>query len=178
MSAKFLYPLTDFERMLLNINKCGDSIVMGIAFVKNTSETAQLTEIMAKHALNILQRRHPFFRAFLNEQFEIQIQDENYEPIELEWSNDYVIRSDLIAQLEIFNSRIFDFKPKSNLVRSKILSFVDDVGEKLIAINLALALIITGKYKDITFNFNITASYLRLTKKRRNKHYCSYNRTS
>jgi hypothetical protein len=43
---------------------------------------------------------------------------------------------------------------------------VDDVGEKLIAINLALALIITGKYKDITFNFNITASYLRLTKKK------------
>jgi hypothetical protein len=42
--------------MLLNLNKCGDSIVMGIAFVKNTSETAQLTEIMAQHALNILQR--------------------------------------------------------------------------------------------------------------------------
>jgi len=148
MSTRCLYPLSEYEKMLLNMNKCGDSIVMGIAFVKNTNEKVEPTEALARQALSILQRRHPFFRAFLNELFEIHIQTEDYEPLELEWSNDYVARSDLITQLEIFNAKMFDFKPKSNLVRSKILSFVDESGMKMFAFNLAMPLIITGKLNE------------------------------
>lgn len=138
-----VYALSDYEKTLLNLNKCGDSIVMGIAFVAAINHC--LTETLARNALNFLQKRHPFLRAFLDEHSNLKVQLEDYETIDLEWLDADLSRNDLVTQLEEFNARLFDFKSNSNLVRSKIVSFVDESNTKMYAVNLAMALIITGK---------------------------------
>jgi hypothetical protein len=148
-----IYALTDYEKLLLNYNKCGDSIVMGTLLVENQNSSIELTEDKVKQALLILQKRHPFFRAYLKEQSNIQVLYEDYNPIELDWSDNSITHSELISQLEIFNSKFFDFKYKSNFVRCKVASFIDSTNVKMYSINLSLALIITGNYKFCNFFF-------------------------
>ena len=139
--------LTEYEKLFVNCNKCGDYIVMSIAFVKNEDRNNELTECIVKQALLIIQKRHPFFRAYLDEKASsIQILNEDFNPIQLDWSDDLLTLSELMHELEIFNSKIFDFKYKSNLVRCKVASFIDSTtSAKMYSVNLSLALLITGK---------------------------------
>ena len=136
--------LSDFEQMLLCCNKCGDFIVMSITFLENTDTTYQFTEITTRTALDFLQKRHPFLRAFINLNSDLEVQSDNYSAIELEWSDNNITRSELITELEIFNSKMFDFKPKSNLSRCKVSSF-NDSGFKMYSVSLSMSLVITGK---------------------------------
>ena len=143
-AKKSIFALTDYEKVLLNINKCGDSLVMDIAFIENTDTTYQFTEIITRTALDFLQKRHPFLRAFINLNSDLEVQSDNYSAIELEWSDNNITRSELITELEIFNSKMFDFKPKSNLSRCKVSSF-NDSGFKMYSVSLSMSLVITGK---------------------------------
>ena len=136
--------LSDFEQMLLCCNKCGDFIVMSITFLENTDTTYQFTEIITRTALDFLQKRHPFLRAFINLNSDLEVQSDNYSAIELEWSDNNITRSELITELEIFNSKMFDFKPKSNLSRCKVSSF-NVSGFKMYSVSLSMSLVITGK---------------------------------
>jgi hypothetical protein len=122
-----IYALTEYEKLLLNYNKCGESIVMGTLLVENEDDiNIALTEQIVKQALLVLQKRHPFFRAYLNDDASsIHVQNEDFNPIELDWSDKLIAHSELITQLENFNSKFFDFKYKSNLVRYPIHREVD-----------------------------------------------------
>jgi hypothetical protein len=141
--------LTELEKYLKIANECGDYIVMGIAFVKNDDLNNELTQSILNQGLSILQKRHPFFRAYLNNDANIQVQNKDYDPIDLDWSDNSISHSELITQLEVFNSKLFDFKYKSNFVRCKVESFISSTGDKMYSINLALALIITGNKRLI-----------------------------
>jgi len=141
--------LTELEKYLKIANECGDYIVMGIAFVKNDDPNNELTQSIVNQGLSILQKRHPFFRAYLNNDANIQVQNKDFDQIDLDWSDNSISNSELITQLEVFNSKLFDFKYKSNFVRCKVASFISSTGDKMYSINLALALIITGNKRLI-----------------------------
>ena len=119
MNKKLLYELTDYEKIVLNINKLGDLIVMGILLIENeeTNSKVQLTESTVRNALNLLQKRHPFFHAYINENSNLQINEQDYNLIELEWFDQDQLpnRSEMLTQLESFNTKTFDF-PQIKLV--------------------------------------------------------------
>lgn len=140
---KNLIELTDFEKVLLHVNRCGDSLVMVTAFVESTNLNNQLNEELCRKALSFLQKRHPFLRAFLTENTNLEIQTDNYDSLELEWSDNSITYHELISQLETFNCKLFDFKSKSHLARSKIASFIHLNGVKTFALNLSGSIVIT-----------------------------------
>lgn len=136
--------LTELENYLKNANECGDYIVMGIAFVKNDDLNSELTQSLVNQGLSILQKRHPFFRAYLNEDANIQVQNENYDPIDLDWSNNSITYTELMSDLEMFNSKLFEFDYQ--LFFCKVASFIHSTGDKMYSINLSLPLMMTGKF--------------------------------
>ena len=67
------HELSIYEKLWLMINKRGDYIVMSLAFIENANKTLHLTQAIARSALAVLQKRHPFLRAFINDQSNIEI---------------------------------------------------------------------------------------------------------
>lgn len=145
------YPLTNYETMLLNFNKCGDSIVMGIAFVENIEES-ELNSTLCKQALAFLQKRHPFLRSYLDQATNSLIVQNEYNEIELDYANDFISYADLVRELEMFNSKPFDFAYRSNLGRCKVASFTHLNNAKMFSISLTTSLTVTGKYFKLGLN--------------------------
>ena len=139
-----LKSLTEYEKFYVILNKCGDFIVMSVAFAQNQDPNIELTENIVKKALIILQKRHPYLRSFIDKQSNIQIQNENYDPIDLDWSNNSITYAELMSDLEIFNSKLFKFDYQ--FVFCKVASFIHSTGDKMYSINLSLPLMMTGKF--------------------------------
>jgi hypothetical protein len=162
MNKKLLYELTDYEKIVLNINKLGDLLVMGIILIENeeTNSNVQLTESTVRNALNLLQKRHPFFHAYIDENSNLQINEQDYNLIELEWFDQDQLqpnRSEMLTQLELFNAKPFDFKAYSNLVRCKVVRYLENESSNKImySISLSIASIITD-------GINVTAITIEL----------------
>ena len=141
------YELTAYDKFWLNTNKCGDFIVMAIGFVENTDETnSNFNQSVCQQALDLLQKRHPFLCSYLDQAtncIKVPNGNETFNPIELEFSNNMISYSELIKELEEFNSKLFNFEYKSNLSRCKVASFVHLNKTKMYSINLSVSLIIT-----------------------------------
>jgi hypothetical protein len=146
------FKLTDYEKTMLNSNKCGDSLVMVVAFLENQIEAHQISETIVCKALTFLQRRHPYLRSHLDENLNLVIKTENYDPIEFQWSDKNIEREQLIKDLEEFNTLMFDFNSKSNLARCKAASFIDSTGKKMFSLSLLIPMVITGKNKITNLN--------------------------
>ena len=138
-----LIKLTDVEKLYLILNKFGDSIVMVTALVENTDLNYDINKDLCIRALEFLQRRHPFLRAYLTEDTNLKIQTGKYCPLEIEWSDNSITYDELISELEAFNTKQFDYNSESYLARSKIASYIDSTGKKMFAINLSMSLILT-----------------------------------
>lgn len=108
--------LTTFERTIANSCTVGDLIVMGISFL-NSKTDRELKKSTVQRALEIIQERHPFFRAYLDIRRDedrmsfILIDDKNEykNNIELEWAS-VDSRDELIELNSVFNAKLFKDK--------------------------------------------------------------------
>lgn len=123
-SSSDIYDLTSYEQYFTNCCKVGDLQVMGIALLKQNSKQndgdKELKKSMVEQALHILQDRHPFLHAYIENttsssnrssmQFVlIDSQDDYRKRIEFDWvmSNS---RQKTIELNAAFNARLLDLK--------------------------------------------------------------------
>lgn len=119
--VKSEFDLTSFERMIANYCTVGDLIVMGISFLKPKSDK-ELKKNTVQRALEIIQDRHPFFRAYLDIRRDedrmrlVLMEDVNEyrKNIELEWTS-ADSRDEVIELNALFNAKLFKDKKVPSL---------------------------------------------------------------
>ena len=120
--------LSDYEKLIYNINTLGDFNVIGIA--KLDTENVEINENMFKKAMLYMYNRHPLFRAkiqkcnskiffkFPND--EEKLTSFNQIPIQIEIGE---CQASLTEDLEAFNSILFDYEKKCLLWRVKLFKY-------------------------------------------------------
>ena len=148
------YQISKLENFYLNYNKSGDLIVGATAFIESNQEI-ELTQELVRRALVYLQQRHPFLRAFYEENtleskifLKIQQQGSYQDKIEFEWlelSDDQSTRNEVIRNIERYTSKLIDFEDNNTLLwRYQVVSHIEDSKKKFAASIVIPAVITDG----------------------------------
>jgi hypothetical protein len=159
------FELADLEKMFSNPCALGDYLVMGTAFVENSGD--EISEDLVTKALVLLQKRHPFFTAYLdlhkaeNRMF-IKINDEDeakFESrIQLEWldltSDESFTRKKAIDESNRFDSTLFVYGPEHLLWKVQVISYKENDQTKYV-INLVIHIAITDGLNITTLTIEL-----------------------
>jgi len=118
-SIKNTFELTSFERMIANYCTVGDLIVMATQFLDSKSSNNELKKETVMKALELLQARHPFWRAYLDirrkeDQMLLVVMNNDERPkdkIEIEWSI-AESKERVIELAAAFNAKMFKYDNK------------------------------------------------------------------
>ena len=145
-----LVELSDYEKLIYNINTLGDFNVIGIAIL-DSCKIEMINEVILKKALFYMYNRHPLFQAkikrnqLLNKVFFKlpSIEEKLKKPDEISIEMIEIGESaKLIDELEVFNSILFNYDNECLLWRVKLIKYKDHNTERC-ALALVLPFFIT-----------------------------------
>lgn len=138
MNSEEKFPLSTYERLLVNTCRAGDCVIMSTSFIDNESNY-KLDKSIVKKALNYMQNRHPFLNAYLETSrltnkmvLKVPLKEDSHGKIKLDWldlTENQVTREQLINESANFHSAPFSNDSQSLLWKIQVIEYKCD--EKL-----------------------------------------------
>lgn len=167
MSSETWIELNDYLRSLFNMTRTGDLIVSGLSILENTDNNdAKLDISVVKKSIEYLLKRHPLMRAYIERCqnkvfFKLSNDDvsrsEVIEGVDLV-SRELSSRQEMIAQMEEFTKKNFDYDNKCKLWKAALYGFSDeqDNGRRKYAVVFLLPLYMTDALNITSLSLEIS----------------------
>jgi hypothetical protein len=118
--------LSDYEKLIYNINTLGDFNVIGIVVLE--AGNIEISENMFKKAMFYMYNRHPLFRARVQKcknkiYFKFPNDEEKFQSFDQILVQTGECEANLTEELEAFNSVLFDYEKKCLLWRATLIKY-------------------------------------------------------